>query len=307
MHSRFPPLLGLILAAVRRLFADEALPLAGNIAFRSLFSIFPFLIFLTALAGFFGDDQLAARAVTFLLETAPEQIARPLAAEIHSILTVPRAGLLSLAALLTIWSAMGGVDSVRVGLNRAYDLREGRSALKLYVMNTLFIIGAAAVLIAFSFLMIFVPFIVSAVGKHMPGMRENFTTLEQLRYPLSILLLFAALHIAHRVLPAKRLPPMRVLPGVALTVAVWIGLTIAFSQWLLRYDSFSTTYASLGGLFAAMFFVYLAAIALILGGEINRVLEIWKSADRLENPKDPEPGKHPENVPSSGNNSLRIS
>ena len=59
--------------ALLRLFADEAIPLAGNIAFRTLFSIFPFLIFLTALAGFFGNDDLAEDVVTFLLSVAPEQ------------------------------------------------------------------------------------------------------------------------------------------------------------------------------------------------------------------------------------------
>jgi membrane protein len=91
--------IALLAESVRRLFADEAVPLAGNIAFRSVFSLFPFLIFLTALAGFFGNEVLAQTAVTFLLGVMPEQIARPLAGEIRNILTVPRADLLSLAAL----------------------------------------------------------------------------------------------------------------------------------------------------------------------------------------------------------------
>jgi membrane protein len=55
-------------------------------------------------------------------------------------------------------------------------------------------------------------------------------------------------------------------------VIVWIALTAVFSEWLLKFDSFSTTYSSLAGLFAAMFFIYLAALALIFGGEFNRVL-----------------------------------
>jgi membrane protein len=272
MPSDTPSPIDLFAEAFRRLFADEAIPLAGNIAFRSLFSLFPFLIFVTALAGFFGDDALAERAVTYLLDAVPEQIARPVAGEIRSILTSPRADLLSLAALLTIWSAMGGVDSIRVGLNRAYDFREHRSFALLYLMSTLFIIGSAVLLIAFSFLMVFGPVALTAVDRYVPGTREHFATLEQLRYPLSILLLFFGLHIAHRILPARRIPPLKVLPGVVLTVIVWIGLAAIFSEWLLRYNSFSSTYASLGGLFAAMFFVYLAALALIFGGEFNRVL-----------------------------------
>jgi membrane protein len=272
MPPHTPSPIDLFAEAVRRLFADEAIPLAGNIAFRTLFSLFPFLIFVTALAGFFGDDALAERAVTFLLDAVPVEIAKPLAGEITSILTSPRADLLSLAALLTIWSAMGGVDSIRVGLNRAYDFREHRSFAILYLISTLFIIGAAVLLISFSFLMIFGPVALTTLERYVPGSRQHFATLEQLRYPLSILLLFLGLHVAHRILPAKRIPPLKALPGVALTVIVWIGLAAIFSEWLLRYDSFSSTYESLGGLFAAMFFVYLAALALIFGGEFNRVL-----------------------------------
>ena len=65
MNPKPPTIISLGLEALRRLFADEAIPLAGNIAFRTLFSIFPFLIFLTALAGFFGNADLADPVVAF--------------------------------------------------------------------------------------------------------------------------------------------------------------------------------------------------------------------------------------------------
>ncbi len=257
-----------------RLFADEAIPLAGNIAFRTLFSIFPFLIFLTALAGFFGNDELATGVVTFLLNSAPEELVSPLVPEIRSILTVPRTGLLSLSALLTIWSAMGGVDSIRVGLNRAYDLREHRHTLWLYFQNVLFVIGSAAFLLTFALLIVFAPIGIATIERFAPGFREGFTTLDQLRVPIGIVLLTAGLLICHLTLPAKRLPILDVLPGVVLTVVVWVFLSIAFSTYLLNFNTFASTYASLSGLFAAMFFLYLSALVLILGGELNRVLEV---------------------------------
>src|SRR5687767_13577634 len=122
MTEQRPSLTRLLIEAVKRLFADEAIPLAGNIAFRLLFSIFPFLIFLTALSGFFGSAELAASIVSYLLSVAPKEFVAPLAPEINSLLTNPRTGLLSVSAIITVWSAMGGVDSVRVALNRAYGL-----------------------------------------------------------------------------------------------------------------------------------------------------------------------------------------
>ena len=71
-----PSIAALVRESFYRLFADEAIPLAGNIAFRTLFSVFPFLIFLTALAGFFGNDDLAEGVVTFLLSVAPAAAGR---------------------------------------------------------------------------------------------------------------------------------------------------------------------------------------------------------------------------------------
>jgi membrane protein len=269
-----PTIATLVRESFYRLFADEAIPLAGNIAFRTVFSVFPFLIFLTALAGFFGNDNLAEGVVTFLLSVAPPRLVEPLVPEIRSILTVPRSGLLSLSALITIWSAMGGVDSVRVGLNRAYDIRETRSMWWLYFQNVLFVIGSAVFLLAFALLIVFAPVMIQVAEIYAPALKGHFVTIEQLRYPIGIVLLTAGVLLCHRVLPAKALNMLELLPGVVITVVAWVLMSSAFSIYLVNFNTFASTYASLSGVFAAMFFVYLAALVLILGGEVNRVLVV---------------------------------
>ena len=269
-----PSIAMLLRESFYRLFADEAIPLAGNIAFRTVFSVFPFLIFLVALAGFFGNDDLAAGVVTFLLSVAPARLVEPLVPEIHSILTVPRSGLLSLSALITIWSAMGGVDSVRVGLNRAYDIRETRSMWWLYFQNVLVVIGSAVFLLVFALLIVFAPIMIQVAELYAPALKGHLVTIEQLRYPIGITLLTAGVLLCHVVLPAKSLNVLEILPGVVMTVVVWVIMSSAFSIYLVNFNTFASTYASLSGVFAAMFFVYLAALVLILGGEMNRVLEV---------------------------------
>lgn len=282
MNQSAQSVLALFIEALKRLFADEAVPLAGNIAFRTMFSIFPFLIFVTSLAGFFGSEDLAQRIIAFLLSVAPEQLVHPLSGEIMAILTVQHGGLVSLSAALTIWSAMGGVDSIRVALNRAYDIKEHRSIWFLNVQNVLFVIGAAIVLLAVAILLVVFPLFVAALTQFAPDQLINFTSLvssfDFLRYPVAIGLLMIALLVAHQFLPARTTPILRLLPGIVLTIIVWVVLSGMFSLWLSRFNSFTTTYASLSGIFAAMFFLYLAALVLIFGGEFNRVLmEIRKS------------------------------
>ena len=86
MENVTPPLLALFWKALKRLFADEAIPLAGNIAFRTIFSVFPFLIFVTSLSGFFGSADLARR-VQQALSPYPENAgaAALMVAEAHIV------------------------------------------------------------------------------------------------------------------------------------------------------------------------------------------------------------------------------
>ena len=272
MTEQRPSLTRLILEAIRRLFADEAIPLAGNIAFRFLFSIFPFLIFLTALAGFFGSADLASRIVTYLLSVAPKEFVGPLAPEINSLLTHPRTALLSVSAVITVWSAMGGVDSVRVALNRAYGLTEDRNTFVLYGIMALFVVGSAVLLLALAVLIVFAPTAIHFISIYAPGFNDLIATFDRYRYPLALIIMVVGLFLAHLILPARRVKLYYLMPGVVLTVLVWTILSSVYSYFLSNFATFASTYVGLSGLFAAMFLIYLSALALILGGELNRVI-----------------------------------
>jgi membrane protein len=271
---------GMIWEAIARLFADEAIPLAGNIAFRTLFSAFPFLIFLTALSGFLGNDRLAASLVEFLFAVAPEQIVRPLESEILSVLTVRQKGLLSLSVLITIWTASGGVDSVRMGLNRAYDLKDHRSYPLLLAQNITFVFVGALALLLLALLIVLGPLVIAFVNEHAPGARDAFAWFDFWRYPVAILAVAAVLIAAHKILPARKLKMADIWPGITFTLIVWILLSALFAQYLAHFSTFASTYAGLGGIAAAIFFLYLSAIVLIFGGEINRVIGIHRQNQR---------------------------
>jgi membrane protein len=270
----------IIFVAVQRLWADEAVSLSGNIAFRTLWSAFPFLIFLTALGGFVGDEDLADALINFLFAVGPAEVMEPMANEIHSIITTPRTDLLSIGFLITIWAAMAGVDSVRIGLNRAYNVRERRSSLKLYGLGVLFVIATAFVLLALSVLIVVAPIIIAFIERYAPQMQDLVAVFSLVRYPVAVLLLTGALTAAHFLLPAKRLRLRQVLPGVILTVAAWVVLASAYSYYLSNFATFASFYAGLSGVFAALFFLYLAALVLLLGGEVNRVVMLRKNALR---------------------------
>ncbi|WP_137388240.1 YihY/virulence factor BrkB family protein [Rhodoligotrophos defluvii] len=268
------PFWTIFFTAFWRLWDDAAIPLAGNIAFRMILAIFPFLVVLTAIAGFIGDAHLASALIDYLLSVAPPQLVEPLVPEIRSVLTEQRRGALSIGILLTIWSASGGVDSVRVALNRAYGLIEHRSAFVLFTQNILFVMGGALMMLAVAFLVVLAPIIKALLVRYVPDLDRWPQIYDMLRYPFAVVLLTFGLTIAHVVLPATWRHLRDLWLGIVFTVVVWLVLAVVYSMYLANFSQFASTYAGLAGIIAALFFIYLGALVLIFGGELNRMMRL---------------------------------
>jgi membrane protein len=260
--------------AILRLWVDEAMSLAGNIAFRAVLALFPFLVFASSLTAFFGDPGMADRLIAFLIAIVPTPLVDTLVAEVRTVLTVKRGDLASIGVLLTIWFAIGGVDGVRVGLNRAYDLKEQRSTLAIYGLQVLVVVGGALAFVTVAYLLVLIPFADSLAHRLLPGLEPTLLTLDVIRYPSAAAIMAAALFAAHIFLPARWIRFSNMWPGVLFTVVVWMALAGFFSWYLARFANYASYYAGLAGVIAALYFLYLAALVLIFGGEINRALRI---------------------------------
>ncbi len=271
--------------AVLRLWSDDAFGLAGNVAFRALLAVFPFLIFTSSLTAFIGNRSMADQLIAFLIAIVPQSLVGPIVSEVEQVMTVQRGGVLSVGILLTIWFAVGGVDGVRVGLNRAYGIRETRSPIMLYLVQVAIVIMTSLVLVLVGFLLVIAPRIGSVLHEILPGFDPASVTFALIRYPASAFILIAALFAAHLFLPARRTRFSNIWPGVMLTFVIWVLLAIGFSLYLRSLASYAIYYAGLAGIVAALYFVYLAALVLIFGGEFNRALRIRRLA-RILNDED---------------------
>lgn len=279
IHSRGPvAAFAVLYEAGLRLWNDEAMALAGNIAFRLILSIFPFLIFVSTLTAFIGDPQMAEQLINFLLRIVPPEIAGPLVNEVRNVLTVQRTGTLGISVLLTIWFAMGGVDSVRVGLNRAYGHTETRSAVFLFILQAFLVVGGALILVMVGFLLIVAPIGINVLHNYAPDFAPTLNIIDALRYPVAALLLIGALFAAHVLLPTRRTRFSNTWPGIMLTLVVWLLFAGAFSWYLSNFANYASYYAGLAGVMAALIFLYLSALVMIFGGEVNRAMRIRRLA-----------------------------
>jgi membrane protein len=261
-----------------RLWSDDAFGLAGNVAFRALLAIFPFLIFTSSLTAFIGDRSMADNLIDFLIAIVPQELVGPIVSEVEQVMTVPRGGVLSVGILLTIWFAVGGVDGVRVGLNRAYGIRETRSTVVLYAVQVGVVVVAGLALVLVGYLLVLAPRVGSMLHAVMPDFDPASVTVGLVRYPAAAVILVAALFVAHVFLPARRTRFSNIWPGVLFTLTAWTLLAVAFSFYLGSFARYSSYYAGLAGIVAALYFMYLAALVLIFGGEFNRALRIRRLA-----------------------------
>src|SRR3984957_17307732 len=147
-HFRYRSLFLLLADAVGHLNDDDGWAIASHAALSALMSLFPFLIFVAALAGFVGDAQLAGSLADLLFSTWPRIVAIPITAEVHRVVSGTSAGLLTVSALISIYLASNGVGAIRTALNRAYRVAEHRSFVLRQVQNLVFVlIGAVTGLI----------------------------------------------------------------------------------------------------------------------------------------------------------------
>jgi membrane protein len=235
--------------------------------------MFPFLIFVTALAGFFGTKSLADEVAHILLQTWPQQVAAPIANEIHSVLTQTRSDLLTISVILAVYFSSSGVEAVRTGLNRAYDVRDSRPWWLLRLESIAYIFVGAFALLTLAFLVVLAPLIWEAVLHFAPGLEPLNRLITFGRFAIASLVLLLALVLAHKFLPAGRRSLGGIAPGILLTCVMWMAAGIAFGSFLAEYArNYVTTYAGLASVMIALVFLYMIASIFIFGGELNAAI-----------------------------------
>ena len=236
-------------------------------------AIFPFLIFLTALAGFLGTAELADEAVQVLFQAWPETVARPIAAEVHNVLTQSRGGLLTLGAALALYFASSSIEAIRIGLNRAYDVRDHRSWWMLRIESIICVLLGSIALLTLTFVIVLGPLSWEIAVRNFPALEPLSRLFSLVRYGVSIVVLLIALVVTHRWLPATKHGFRDIAPGVILTLVLSIGFGEAFGYYLSFFaTNYVSTYAGLASFMIALAFLYVISAIFLMGGELNAAI-----------------------------------
>jgi membrane protein len=263
-----------VMDAFYTFLADDGWAIASHIALSTLMALFPFLIVLTSLAGFFGSKDLADQAAAIMLDVWPIQVADTLSGVIHDVLTTPRGDALTIGVLLAVYFASNGVESLRVALNRAYAVIEPRRWYWLRLESIGYTLVAAVMSLVMAFLIVLGPLILDVARRFFPLVIESRErTLDIARYGIALSAMVMALFILHAWLPAGRRSFTQILPGILFTLVASTISGIVFGQYLARFaGNYVTMYAGLSSIIIALVFLYAVAAIFVYGGELNAAI-----------------------------------
>lgn len=282
--SRRPLGLWRILWATTVDFANsDAMLTSGHLAFAGLLSLFPFTLFLVALAGFIGQTDAAAEAIQIALGLLPLEVREVIVPAIEQIRAGTTPGFLTIGILGALWAASAGIEGMRHALDTCYDSHGARLSFFIQRLQglVLTIVCAVGGLMAV-LLVVAAPFIRHAmewIAERDLGLPEGF---DVARYGLGLAVLLGLCVMLHLLLPAARLRLGEVLPGAVLAVVAWAGVALAYSSYLRYLASYNLTYGSLGGIVLTLFFFYISAAVFIFGAQLNGTLRRLRRGPEFE-------------------------
>ena len=259
---------------------------AAALAYRGLFALFPFMLILVLLVGTFGPpdafDRLVAEVKAQSSEQVPEQLEpvvdqgreqiKPLEDMARRAEKRTESGLLIFSVVVALWSVSALSSTLADAFNQVYGLTEGRRWWKVLALSL-----ASGPLLA---LTVIVAVVLMLTGSRVAedvaqafGMRALFAALwGWLRFPVALVLLWAALVVIYRHSPAVTLRWRAVMSGAALAVLAWAVASVGFSVYLANFANYGVTYGSLGVAVGLLVYLDISASIVLAGAELNAVL-----------------------------------
>src|SRR5580698_4962139 len=154
--------------AFYRFNADDGWAIASHIALSTLMSMFPFLILVTAIAGFIGSKNLADEVGRLIIAAWPQEVAGGIAQQMHNVLTTARGDILTIGAVFALYFSSSGIESLRIGLNRAYGLTEARPWWLLRLESIGYVLVGPMGLLTLAFLVVLGPLLFHAALARAP-------------------------------------------------------------------------------------------------------------------------------------------
>jgi membrane protein len=268
---------------VRNFFDHGMATYAAALAYRGLFALFPFMLIFVVLLGVFGPPDAFGRLVDEIKMQSSEQVPQQLEPvveqgreQIQPLEGMARRAqreadgeLILIGVGVALWSVSALASTLADAFNTAYGVTESRPWWKAQALSLV-----SGPLVALAVIVAVVLMLAgSRVAEGVAGafsLREQFVLLWGLmRYPVALVLLWAALTVVYRYSPAVTQRWGSVIWGAALAVAAWAVTSVGFSIYLATFADYGVTYGSIGAAVGLLLYLDLTASIVLAGAEFN--------------------------------------
>ncbi len=242
---------------------------ASSTAFFLFLSLVPMLVMVCTIIPFtpITEENLVA-AIEDVVPAVMDPLVQGLVAEVYD----KSAGILSLAAIATLWSAAQGVLALMRGLNAINGVEEKRNYVVVRMIASLYTLVMLIVLILSLFVMVFGNELVMLVLHRLPRLRLLVSFIMKFRFLFGWCLLALVFAVIYTFVPDKKLQFREQIPGAVLSSMIWIGFSWGFSLYVGRSGSYSI-YGSLSVIVIVMLWLYFCMYIMMLGAYVNRYFQ----------------------------------
>ena len=262
--------------------SNRVLSTSGGVAFFALLAAFPAIAAIVSLYGLFADASTIGRHLSLLSGILPGGVLKLIADQITLISrqgneTLGTAFVVSL--LIAVGSANSGMAALFDALNVVYDEEEKRSLVRFYATTVLFTLaGIIFVIVAIAGIVV-LPLVLRLVG--LAATTEWLIAI--LRWPVLLATIVVSLACIYRYGPSRKDARWRwVTWGSVVGALLWIAASMLFSWYVATFDSYNKTYGSLGAAIGFMVWLWISAVIVLLGGELNAEMEHQTARDTTE-------------------------
>jgi membrane protein len=255
---------------------DYLLDRASALAYNFILALFPLMLFLLAVFGMFAWQSASLRSnlFTYLGQVLPPDAAQVISKTLTEVTKNAGGAKLTIGILLTLWFASGGMTSMISGLNGVYEVREGRSFVKVRLI-ALGLTVAISVLIFTALIAILTgDFAASYLGSHLGLGKATVIMWHILQIALALLFVILSFSLIYYYGPdLKEQHWYWITPGALIGVLLWVTASLGFRLYLHFFNSYSKTYGSLGAAMILLMWLYITGFSFLMGGEINAQIE----------------------------------
>lgn len=259
--------------------------IAAGCAFYGLMAIFPGIVAVMALAGFFIDPETIVDQANTLAGIMPQQAAEIVIDQARSVAGGDSSGL-TIAAILGLltafYSATAGMRSLMEGLNVAFDITEPRGFFHGLVVRAVLTLGLIVGFLLIVGVLLILPLVLTFV---LPGgLSEVIMT--WLRWPIVLLIVIGGLAILYQFGPNREHRAWRwITPGAVVATLIWAAGSLAFTYYVSNFGNYNETFGALGGVIVLLLWLWLSAYIVLFGAELDSEMERVAKSDT----PDPDP------------------